>query len=225
MYNWPYRICYTYAVTLLYLIDAVTLLLSVSQVAKWVGDLFNHGLYDTHIQLKKTPFLEWESPRQLDKLVAEDVMNSSGSQLSYLYPITRVRSIEKLLRTTVHSAFPVVTPIDASTIPILPKNIKSQHTPQLYTRPSVINGRGVPSPVHSPLVRIRNPIPEEMEDGEMGDEVFRSPVALDEDEGGDRRGFVKTYTIPENLQDHGGEWVQGRQSIIHYIALLHMLRR
>ncbi len=168
-----------------------------------MGDYFNHGLYDTHIQLKKTPFLEWESPLQLDKLVAEDVMNSSSTKLTYLYPITRVRSIERILRTTVHSAFPVVTPVSASSIPVFPKNIKSQHTPQLYTRRSVM-GVGLPA-LQSPPVRIRNPIAEEY----GGDDVFGNVgrgVDFDFEEGErDERGFVKTYTIPKNMaSDEGG---------------------
>ncbi len=59
-----------------------------------------------------------------------------NSKLSFLYPITRVRSIERLLRTTAHSGFLVVTPVEARDIPFLPKNIKSHHTPQLYAHPS-----------------------------------------------------------------------------------------
>lgn len=31
------------------------------QVAKWVGDIFNKGLYDIHIELKHWPLLEWEA--------------------------------------------------------------------------------------------------------------------------------------------------------------------
>lgn len=143
--------------------------------------MFNHGLYDTHILLKKTPFLEWESPIQLDKLVAEDVMNSSGSKLTYLYPITRVRSIERILRTTVHSAFPVVTLIDASAIPVLPKNIKSNHMPLLYTRRSVLFSDHSDS-AGSPVVRVRKPITEDCEE----DGAFYE----------DERDFEKTYTVP-----------------------------
>ncbi len=92
------------------------------QVAKWVGDYFNAGIYDTHIELKKTPFLEWESPRQLDKLVAKDVMSTKN--LTYLYPITRVRSVVQLLRTTSHSGFLVVSPVRPGSIPSVPKSVK-----------------------------------------------------------------------------------------------------
>ena len=152
----------------------------ILQVAKWVGDIFNHGLYDTHIVLKKTPFLEWESPRQQDKLVAEDVMNSSGLKLTYLYPITRVRSIEKILRTTVHGAFPIVTLVKSSSVPNFPKNIKDAHTPQLYTRHSVLGEKESESRSSS---RIR----------------FQNTTAADDDPKTskyDRRFFENTYTIP-----------------------------
>ena len=83
-------------------------------MAKWVGDLFNNGLYTRHIELKNTPFLGWESPEQMDALIAADVMNSTD--LCYVYPITRVRSVERLLRTTAHGAFLVVTPIKSSDV-------------------------------------------------------------------------------------------------------------
>ena len=160
-----------------------------------MGDFFNHGLYDTHIQLKKTPFLEWESPNQLDKLIAEDVMNSSGCKLSYLYPITRVRSIERLLRTTAHSAFPVVTPINS--IPILPKNINSEHIPQLYARASIL---GNPEP-KSPT-RIRNPDPREFGNSRRG-----LAPSLDDDD--DDRMFSKSYTLPQHRHRHRHRHQQG----------------
>ncbi len=157
-------------------------------MAKWVGDFFNHGLYDTHIELKKTPFLEWESPKQLDKLIAEDVMNSSNSKLSFLYPITRVRSIERLLRTTAHSGFLVVTPVEARDIPFLPKNIKSHHTPQLYAHPSTqaINGPESRSDFDYDQVRSRNPTRREL----------RVQDLFDEEEDG--HSFEKTYTLPQH---------------------------
>jgi len=36
-------------------------------VAKWTGDLFNKGLYDIHIELRKIPLLEWEWPEITEK--------------------------------------------------------------------------------------------------------------------------------------------------------------
>jgi len=94
-------------------------------VAKWVGDFFNHGIYDAHIKLRKTPFLEWQSPHQLDKLIAADVMNSSSKKLSYLHPLSQVDSIVSLLETTSHSAFPVVSLCKSNSIPARSKTSKS----------------------------------------------------------------------------------------------------
>ena len=131
------------------------------QVAKWVGDLFNGGIYDTHIELKKTPFLEWESPKQLDTLVAGDVI-SPLSKLSYVYPITRVCCIEKLLCSTKHSAFPVVTPIKASSFPSLLRG-GTHFSPQLYScqsTPSTLSSDQ--QDVSSDAVRIRSPVMEEL---------------------------------------------------------------
>lgn len=102
------------------------------QVAKWVGDLFNNGLYNHHIELKSTPFLGWESPEQMDALIAADVMNSTN--LCYVYPITRVRSVERLLKTTAHGAFLVVTSMDSKEIFQRKKNNSVSHIPRLYTR-------------------------------------------------------------------------------------------
>ena len=112
----------------------IVVILCVTQVAKWVGDTFNEGLYDHHIELKSTPFLGWESPDRMDRLIAADVMNSEN--LCYVYPITRVRSVENLLRTTAHSAFLVVTPVSTKDMPTRKTNISESHVPALYTRPS-----------------------------------------------------------------------------------------
>ena len=100
-------------------------------MAKWVGDIFNKGLYDHHIEINNTPFLGWESPERMDRLIAADVMGSDN--LCYVYPITRVQSVERLLRTTAYSAFLVVTPVEPEDVPERPKNIQDAHLPQLYS--------------------------------------------------------------------------------------------
>ncbi len=82
------------------------------------------------------PCIPYRPPvRSRRRLTAEDVMNS---HVRYLYPITRVRSVEQLLRTTAHSAFPIVTPVGVETIPERPTNVSTKHTPQLYSRESFI---------------------------------------------------------------------------------------
>ena len=106
-----------------------------SKVAKWVGDRFSVGLNNRQIALREIPFLGWESPEQMDRLIASDVMSSNN--LCYVYPITRVQSVERLLRTTAYSAFLVVTPVEPEHVPERPKNVQDIHTPQLYRRPSI----------------------------------------------------------------------------------------
>lgn len=64
------------------------------------------------------------------RLNAADVMNPN---LKYIYPVSRVSSIERLLRVTAHNAFLVVTPLNIEP----QENIDSQHTPQLYERLSI----------------------------------------------------------------------------------------
>ena len=122
-------------------------LLVTLMIAKWVGDLFNEGLYDIHIELKEVPLLGWDSSDRMDKLEASDVMNSN---IRYIYPITRVRSIIQLLKTTAHNAFFVVSPVvteaeDRSGVSTRPRiaaegNIHEsfmEMQPQLYASQSV----------------------------------------------------------------------------------------
>ena len=54
------------------------------------------------------------------RLSATDVMNPT---LRYMYPITRVYSVQRLLRTTAHSAFVIVTPVDTVAVPKRPQNV------------------------------------------------------------------------------------------------------
>ena len=53
-----------------------------------------------------------------------------SENISFLYPITRVGSLYQLLRTSKHSAFPVVTPLTSYERPL--KNVSNKHVPSLY---------------------------------------------------------------------------------------------
>ncbi|XP_055954224.1 H(+)/Cl(-) exchange transporter 7-like [Argiope bruennichi] len=80
------------------------LMLSV-MIAKWVGDIFNDGLYDCHIHLASVPFLEWKPPHFSYTIFATEVMS---------YPVVCFKTIEKvgfiehILKTETHNGFPVV---------------------------------------------------------------------------------------------------------------------
>jgi chloride channel 7 len=57
--------------------------------AKWVGDYFNEGLYDIHIDINHWPILEWNAPRDAAFLLAQNVMNR-------INPRTVVREVERV---------------------------------------------------------------------------------------------------------------------------------
>ncbi|XP_075266175.1 H(+)/Cl(-) exchange transporter 6-like [Convolutriloba macropyga] len=76
--------------------------------AKFVGDLFNIGLYDIHNEMKGIPFLEWDAPEGMESLEAKDIMSS---RLLCVLPHSTVEHVIALLGDkSYHNAFPVVTP-------------------------------------------------------------------------------------------------------------------
>ena len=81
-------------------------------VAKWIGDLFNEGLYDIHIQLSGVPLLGWEPPPLSDTTYASEVMSHPVVTLS---PIDTVGNIVDVLKSTTHNGFPIVDyPMEAT---------------------------------------------------------------------------------------------------------------
>ncbi|XP_033127190.1 H(+)/Cl(-) exchange transporter 7-like, partial [Anneissia japonica] len=86
-------------------------LMLVLVFAKWIGDLFNEGLYDIHIQLQSVPILPWEPPQLTANIHASEIMNR---------PVVTLNSIEKVGRIidvlsssdSNHNGFPVVDPQD-----------------------------------------------------------------------------------------------------------------
>ena len=76
-------------------------------VAKWVGDIFNEGLYDIHIQLAGVPLLGWDPPPLSATIYASQVMSQPVVTLS---TTETVGNIVDILRSTTHNGFPVVDP-------------------------------------------------------------------------------------------------------------------
>ncbi|XP_046406212.1 H(+)/Cl(-) exchange transporter 7 [Ischnura elegans] len=75
--------------------------------AKWVGDYFNEGVYDIHIQLSGVPILAWQPPPLSSDIRAQDVMS---------HPVVSFKTVENVghivdvLKKTSFNGFPVVEP-------------------------------------------------------------------------------------------------------------------
>ena len=74
--------------------------------ARFMGNVFNEGLYDIHIHLKRWPLLEEKLPKRLaHRLMVADVM---AAPVVVLRDVETVEQVLAVLRGTTHHAFPVV---------------------------------------------------------------------------------------------------------------------
>jgi len=78
--------------------------------AKWVGDIFNHGLYDVHIELEHVPFLEPFPEDEHHVLQVCDVM----SRPVCIPERCKMEDLVEILETTDHSTYPVVANNDTA---------------------------------------------------------------------------------------------------------------
>ncbi|PSN34928.1 H(+)/Cl(-) exchange transporter 7 [Blattella germanica] len=76
-------------------------------MAKWIGDFFNEGIYDIHIQLSGVPLLPWEPPPLSYNIYASEIMSHP---VVTLYSIETVGNIVDVLKAETHNGFPVVDP-------------------------------------------------------------------------------------------------------------------
>lgn len=77
--------------------------------AKWSGDLFNEGIYDTQIKTSKVPFLSWYAPEKFQLVKAKKIMND------HVVTVRMKESAEyiiSILKNTSHGGFPVVDNVD-----------------------------------------------------------------------------------------------------------------
>ncbi|XP_067934452.1 H(+)/Cl(-) exchange transporter 7-like isoform X2 [Watersipora subatra] len=77
----------------------------VLMCSKWVGDLFNEGIYDIHVQLAGVPFLNWEAPPSTYDVPARRVMSHP---VVTLLEVEKVEKIQQVLSKYPHDGFPIV---------------------------------------------------------------------------------------------------------------------
>lgn len=83
--------------------------------ARFTGNLFNEGIYDATIHIKKYPLLEQEVPGVAERheIVAGQAMTSA---VKCLRPVERVGVVYDLLRYTSHGNFPIVDTASSSVL-------------------------------------------------------------------------------------------------------------
>ena len=84
--------------------------------ARFVGNIFNEGIYDMHIHLKGIPLLEAHCPMEseIQELTAADIMTTNVVALP---PIIQVETLYGILNDYDHNAFPIInTHEEASSI-------------------------------------------------------------------------------------------------------------
>eukprot|EP00698_Gefionella_okellyi_P015198 TRINITY_DN4286_c0_g1_i1.p1 TRINITY_DN4286_c0_g1~~TRINITY_DN4286_c0_g1_i1.p1 ORF type:complete len:814 (+),score=118.51 TRINITY_DN4286_c0_g1_i1:176-2443(+) len=86
---------------------ALPIILTV-MFAKWVGHLFNEGIYDVHVDLKGFPLLQWQPPKVMKMLTARHVM---AQDVQTFNEVENVGVLYDTLWPTLHhehNGFPVV---------------------------------------------------------------------------------------------------------------------
>ncbi|XP_053987126.1 H(+)/Cl(-) exchange transporter 7 [Hylaeus anthracinus] len=76
-------------------------------MAKWVGDFFNEGIYDIHIQMAGIPILPWEAPPLSNNIYASEIMSHPVVTLK---TVENVGHIVELLKCVTFNGFPIVDP-------------------------------------------------------------------------------------------------------------------
>jgi CBS domain-containing protein len=75
-------------------------------VAKWVGDIFNKGIYDIHIHLKKIPLLEHDVEIDMHRFVTEDAMITD---VHCFEKVNKLSNIVDTLKEFNFNGFPIIT--------------------------------------------------------------------------------------------------------------------
>jgi len=81
-------------------------LMAVLLVAKWLGDLMNAGIYDTHIHIMNIPLLEVDSKPQCKIIQCRDVMSFPPVCLRKHTKLSEI--VEILKSDKLHNCFPII---------------------------------------------------------------------------------------------------------------------
>lgn len=73
--------------------------------AKWMGDYFNEGIYDSHIVLSKVPILPWNVPYKFNLMTAAQIMSQPVVCIKMKQ---NAKEIYEMLKRCTHNGFPVV---------------------------------------------------------------------------------------------------------------------
>jgi chloride channel 7 len=77
--------------------------------AKWMGDYFNEGIYDTQIKCSGVPMLAWHTPIKKVNMKANKIMSE---EVVCVRERESVEYIVNILKNTTHNGFPVVDQVD-----------------------------------------------------------------------------------------------------------------
>jgi len=81
-------------------------LMGVLLIAKWVGDYFNEGIYNLHIELLKIPLLDWDCKPECSFIKIKHVMSTPVITLT---KVSKMSVICEILSTSkCHSAYPII---------------------------------------------------------------------------------------------------------------------
>lgn len=94
-----------------YVLSLMIILMS----ARFTGNLFNEGLYDIHIHLKKIHFLEADVPSIAEKREI-DAAHAMSTNIKCLRPVERVGVVYNLLQSCSHNTFPIVDDATGGTL-------------------------------------------------------------------------------------------------------------
>lgn len=73
--------------------------------AKWMGDYFNDGIYDTNIEVAKVPMLPWYPKKTAERLQVRQIMSNEPICIRVK---ERTSNIVHILKTYSYNGFPVV---------------------------------------------------------------------------------------------------------------------